>query len=76
MPTDWNRQAEYMATVIDFHRPFQWTVQIGAARRTVATLTSAQWCKMPELAPGDRVLVKFRAGRKLPRIVGFAEDRS
>jgi hypothetical protein len=71
----WKDQAEFVGTVIDAYRPFQWLVQIGACKPIRVSLTYAQWDKMPDIAPGDKVRIKFRAGRKLPRIIGYADPR-
>ncbi len=66
---DWEKQAEFIATVIDICGPGLWTVELGAGRRLVASVTGP----VGDLAPGDVVRIKFRIGNKTPRIVGYSE---
>ena len=55
---DWDQQAEFIATVIDICGPSLWTVELGACRQVVASVTGP----VRDLAPGDVVRIKFRIG--------------
>lgn len=69
--------AEFVAEVIDIRAPWQWLVELGAGRQVLASVLPSMQMEMERLAPGDFVRIRFRSGRKLPRIVGYSDvDRS
>ncbi len=77
MPDGRSPAAEFVAEVIDIRGPSQWLVQLGAGRQVLASILPSMQAELERLAPGDFVRIRFRSGRKLPRIVGFSDvDRS
>ncbi len=69
--------AEFVAEVIDIRGLSQWLVQLGAGRQILASVLPSMQVELERLAPGDFVRIRFRSGRKLPRIVGYSDvDRS
>lgn len=77
LPTSqWDNQSEFIATVIDPCASNRWIVELGAGRQLVASISGAFEGDDSRLAPGDFVRIRFRSGRKTPRIVGYsAVDR-
>lgn len=77
MSSNWNEQAEFIATARDPKGPGLWLVELGAGRTVIASISPAAVHDLSSLAPGDSVRIKFRMGNKTPRIIGYSEiDRS
>jgi hypothetical protein len=74
---NWDDMAEFIATAIDPQGPGLWLVELGAGRTVVASVIPSASGGIERLAPGDSVRIRFRQGRKTPRILGYSEvDRS
>jgi len=75
MPGNWDETAEYVATAVDPRGIGLWLVELGAGRTLVASFLPS--AKLVRLAPGDHVRIRFRAGTKTPRILGYSDvDRA
>ncbi len=70
--TAWNQQAEFIAHAVDVVGPGMWIVERGAGRQVEASIAPSLRGVLERLAPGDFVRIRFRAGTKTPRIIGFS----
>ncbi len=66
----WKNQAEFITKVVDPSGPAQWIVELGMGPQIVASTPGDSEPGLARLAPGDYVRIKFRVGRKTPRITG------
>jgi hypothetical protein len=72
-----HRTAEFVAKALDPRGSGLWLVELGAGRTVVASFLPSACNGLEKLAPGEFVRIRFRTGRKTPRILGYSDvDRS